>query len=99
MWWQQKLALFATKASKKEFTGSRKGRHSKTEENVLKFVRERRKNGQPVTSDTTRNKAKEEAEVLEKSKQVSVCSCKPRVKLLVNRVKNTVKNTLKYLKS
>ena len=31
---------------------------------VLEFVHERRKNGQPVTSDTIRNKAKEVAKVL-----------------------------------
>ena len=31
---------------------------------VLEFVHERRKNGQPVTSDNIRNKAKEVAKVL-----------------------------------
>ena len=69
LWQQQKLALFATKASRKKFTGPRKGRHPNIEEKVLEFVRERKKNGQPVTSDTIRNKAKEEAEVLGIPKQ------------------------------
>ncbi|PSN46974.1 hypothetical protein C0J52_11128 [Blattella germanica] len=39
LWRQQKLALFATKASRKKFTGPRKGRHPNIEEKVLEFVR------------------------------------------------------------
>ena len=54
------MSIFATNASRKKFTGPRKGRHPDVEVQVLEFVHERRKNGQPVTSDTIRNKAKEE---------------------------------------
>mgnify|MGYP002716815918 CR=1 FL=1 len=64
LWKKQKLGLFATTATRKKFTGPRKGRHPDVEVKVLEFVRERRKNGQPVTSDTIRNKAKEVAAVL-----------------------------------
>jgi Tc5 transposase DNA-binding domain. len=58
------LAIFATNASRKKFIGLRKGRHPDVEVQGLDFVHERRKNGQPVTSDTIRNKAKELTKVL-----------------------------------
>ena len=58
------MEAVATNASKKKFTDPRKGRHPAVEVQVLEFVHKRRKNGQTVTSDTKRNKAKEVAKVL-----------------------------------
>ena len=46
LWKQQNLTIFATNASRKKFTGPRKGSHPDVEVQVLEFVHERRKNGQ-----------------------------------------------------
>lgn len=61
LWRQQRIAIFACKAARKKFTGPRKGRHPEVDEEVLKFILERRKNGLRVTSDTIRSKANEVA--------------------------------------
>ena len=69
LWKQQKLAIFATNASRKKFTYPRKGRHPDVEVQVLEFVHKRRKTGQPVNSYTIRSKAKQVAKVFNISNQ------------------------------
>jgi hypothetical protein len=64
LWRQQKLAIFATTAARKKFTGPWKGRHPDVDQEVLKFVWERRKNGLPATSESIRSKASEVAAAL-----------------------------------
>uniref|UniRef100_R4GBS2 HTH CENPB-type domain-containing protein n=1 Tax=Anolis carolinensis TaxID=28377 RepID=R4GBS2_ANOCA len=70
LWRQHKLALFSTTVARKKFTGPQKGRHPDVDQEVLKFIWERRNNGLPVTSDSIRNKASEVAAALSIPRQV-----------------------------
>nr|XP_016852657.1 PREDICTED: zinc finger protein 202 [Anolis carolinensis] len=70
LWRQHKLAIFSTTLARKKFTGPRKGRHPDVDQEVLKFIWERRNNGLPVTSDSIRIKASEVAAALSIPRQV-----------------------------
>ncbi|BFZ19394.1 hypothetical protein BsWGS_22433 [Bradybaena similaris] len=61
LWRQHRKMIFTSKMTRKKFTGPQKGRHPEVDEEVLKFIQDRRENALPVTSDTIRSKANEVA--------------------------------------
>jgi len=58
LWWKHKAAISRCKASRKKFTGPKKGRFPETDDAVFTFFQERCKTGLFVSYDLLREEAK-----------------------------------------